>query len=394
MVVYIHGGGFEYGANTQITSDLSGLASTGQVVGVSVNYRLGALGWFSLSQYGGVFEEATNLGLQDVIAALNWVKENIDRFGGDPENVTVTGHSGGAFISAALLAAPSADGLYHRLAAFSGGASRIVPAWWAEELAHKVLTDLGFQNDPEQLLTVDAQLLTETLNKVSPRDIGDRNGVDNTTLGIVDDHIQPGSVIEDTPLDVIKSGRHRDIDILFSSATNEGDWWVINATKSFDPGSIENIVDELVMKSRIPRSRAKRIVAVYDVDGRTPVDVRGALLTDYLYTFPAIRAALSHAAAGGNAYLLSIGSSEGAPAVHGTEMYGIVGQQAPGGSTDQLTRDTFVRDTLISFATDKAKQLWRRVGKEPTTRGIGKLPYDSTAHAGEVLNTFEGIDRP
>ncbi|MBE7145318.1 carboxylesterase family protein [Bacillus paranthracis] len=393
VVVYIHGGGFEYGANTQITSNLSGLASTGQVVGVSINYRLGVLGWLSLSQYGGVFEDATNLGLQDVITALQWVKQNIVCFGGDPENVTVTGHSAGAFISAALLAAPSADGLYHRLAVFSGGASRIVPAWWAEELAHKVLTELGFQNDPEQLLTVDAQLLAETLIKVSLRDIGDKNGVDNNTIGIVNDHTFPGSVISETPLAVLKSGRHRDIDILFSSATNEADWWVINATKSFDPGSVDNIVDQLVMKSRIPRSRAKRIVDVYNVDGRTPVEVRGALLTDYIYTLPASRAAISHAAAGGNAYLLRIGPSEGAPAVHGTEMYGIVGQQVPGGSADQLTRDTLVRDTLISLATGKTNQLWQSVGMEPTTKGIGRIPYDSTVYSNEVLSTFEGIDR-
>ncbi|WP_338323247.1 MULTISPECIES: hypothetical protein [Bacillus cereus group] len=192
---------------------------------------------------------------------------------------------------------------------------------------------------------------------------------------------------------VLNSGRHRDIDILFSSATNEADWWVINATKSFDPGSVDDIVDQLVMKSRIPRSRAKRIVDVYNVDGRTPVEVRGALLTDYLFTLPASRAAISHAAAGGNAYLLRIGPSEGAPAVHGTEMYGIVGQQVPGGSADQLTRDTLVRDTLISLATGKTNQLWQSVGMEPITKGIGRIPYDSTVYSNEVLNTFEGIDR-
>ena len=321
------------------------------------------------------------------------MQENIARFGGDPQNVTVTGHSAGAYSTIGLLAAPAADGLYQRLAAFSGGASRIVPAWWAEELAIKFLNELGIADDPEQLLTLDAKLLAETLIKVSPRDIGDRHGIDNTTIGIVNDHAQTGAVLADTPLRILESGRHRDIDILFSTATNEADWWVINATEKFDPGSIDNLVDELVTKSRIPRSRARRIVAAYDVNGRTPVEVRGALFTDYFFTLPAARAALAHAAAGGSAYLLSVGPVEGAYAVHGTEMYGIVGQQRPGQSDEQSARDTFVRVALLNFATGNYDRLWNAVTAEPNSHGIGNSPYDPTAHAAEVMCTFEGIER-
>ncbi|MEO6522072.1 MAG: carboxylesterase family protein [Mucilaginibacter sp.] len=303
------------------------------------------------------------------------------------------GHSAGAYCTTALIAARAADGLYHRLAAFSGGASRIVPAWWAEELAITFLTELGIADDPKQLFTLDAKLLAETLIRVSPRDIGDRHGIDNTTIGIVDDHAQIGAVIEDTPLHILESGGHHNIDILFSTATNEADWWVINATEKFDPGSIGNLVDELVKKSRIPRSHAQRIVAAYDVNGRTPVEVRGALFTDYFFTLPAARAALAHAAAGGNAYLLSVGPAEGAHAVHGTEMYGIVGQVRPGQSNEQAIRDTFVRDTLLDFATGNYDRLWNAVTTKPTSHGIGNSPYDPTAHAAEVLRTFEGIER-
>ncbi|WP_230010856.1 carboxylesterase family protein, partial [Microbacterium sp. Bi128] len=122
VIVYIYGGGFEMGANTQTTSNASGLAATGRAVGVSLNYRLGPFGWLSLSHYGGALEDATNLAIQDIITALQWVRENIARFGGDPNNVTVTGHSAGAYSATALLAAPAADGLYHHIAAFSGGA--------------------------------------------------------------------------------------------------------------------------------------------------------------------------------------------------------------------------------------------------------------------------------
>lgn len=393
VIVYIFGGGFEVGANTSTTSNASGLAATGRAVGVSLNYRLGPFGWLSLSQYDGVFAEATNLGLQDIITALRWVQENIARFGGDPQQVTVVGHSAGAYSTMGLIATPAADGLYRRLAAFSGGASRIVPAWWAEELAIKVLAELGIADEPQQLLTTDATLLAETLIKVSPRDIGDRHGIDNTTIGVVDDHSQPGAVLTDTPLRVLASGRRRDVDILLSTATNEADWWVINATDKFDPGSIDNLVDELVTKSRIPRSRARNIVAAYNVDGRTPVEVRGALFTDYFFTLPALRAALAHSAAGGNVHLLSVGSVQDSPAVHGTEMYGIVGQQRPGRSEEQARRDTFVRDALLDFAGGNHDRLWKPVVGEPTTHGIGNPPYDPTIHAADVVRTFEGIER-
>jgi para-nitrobenzyl esterase len=393
VIVYIFGGGFEVGANTQTTSNASGLAATGRAIGVSLNYRLGPFGWLSLSHYGGALEEATNLGLQDIIAALQWVRTNIAQFGGDPDNVTVTGHSAGAYLTIGLLAAPAADGLYHRLAAFSGGASRIVPAWWAEELALTFLTELGIADDPEQLLHLDGKLLAETLIKVSPRDIGDRHGVDNTTIGVVDDHTQPGAVITEPPLRVLESGTHRDVDILFSSATHEADWWVINKTDDFDPGSIPNLVTELATKNRIPRSRAQKIVGAYDVDGRTPVEVRGALFTDYFWTLPAARGALAHAAAGGNAHLLSVGPAEGAHPVHGTEMYGIVGQARPGQSEEQATRDTFVRDALLALASGEIDELWDAVTTEPTTKSIGNPPYDPTAHAVDVLHTFDGIER-
>ena len=392
VIVYIFGGGFELGANTQTTSNASGLAATGRAIGVSLNYRLGPFGWLSLSQYGGVFADATNLGMQDIIAALQWVQVNIARFGGDPRNVTVTGHSAGAYSATALIAAPAADGLYHRIAAFSGGASRIVPAWWAEELAIAFLTKLGIADDPERLLTLDAKLLAETFIKVSPREFGQRQSIDCTTTSIVDDHAQQGAVLTGHPLRVLESGRHSDIDILFSSTTHEVDWYVIN-DRGFDPGSINNIVDVFALKGRIPRSRARRIVAAYDVNGRTPAQVRGALYTDYSFTLPAARAALAHAAAGGKAYLLTVGPVEGAHAVHGTEMYGIVGQQRPQQSDEQAMRDTFVRDALLDFAAGNHDRLWKAVTTEPTSHGIGNPPYDPTAHAAEVLRTFAGIER-
>lgn len=149
---------------------------------------------------------------------------------------------------------------------------------------------------------------------------------------------------------VLESGRHRDVDILFSSTTHETDWWVLHKTEDFDSGSIDDLVAEFAARNRIQRSRARKIVAAYDVDGRTPVQVRGALLTDFSFTLPQARGALAHAAAGGGAHLLAASPLEGAHAVHGTEMYGIVGHMRRGASDEQIARDTFLRDALLALA--------------------------------------------
>ncbi|MFJ8795748.1 carboxylesterase family protein [Streptomyces sp. NPDC102462] len=393
VAVYIHGGGFEYGANTQITSNTSGLAASGRVVGVSINYRLGALGAVSLSQYGGALAEASNLCLQDVIAALTWIKQNIAYFGGDPDNVTVYGHSAGAFSAFGLLGASAADGLYRRLAGFSAGPSRLQPAWWAEELAHRFVTELGVADNPEKLLGLDTASLVAALHKVTPTDLGARGGRDGKSLGVVLDTGQPGAVLHAHPMDVLASGTHRDVDVLLSVASDDMGWWVANDLDRFDPHTVARVVDECA-GWRFPRSRAQRIVDAYDQGGRTPAEVRAALLTDYTFALPAARGALAHAAAGGNAHLLVIGPAEGAPAVHGTEMYALVGQEQPGRSVEQAERDTRIRDIVLDFAAGERTRLWPAVTDRPTSGSVGNPPFEATAHYQAAVDLFEDIDRP
>ena len=393
VAVYIYGGGFEFGANTQITSNAAGLAASGRVVSVSINYRLGALGAVSLSQYGGRLAEASNLGLQDVIAALTWIRQHIAHFGGDPDNVTVFGHSAGAYSTFGLLGASSADGLYQRLAGFSGGPARIVPAWWAEELAHRFVTELGVADNPDKLIDLDAAALVAALRKVCPTDLGVRGGVDNQATGVVLDAGQPGAVVHAHPMDVLASGLHRDIDVLLSMASDDMGWWVANDLDRFDPHTLDRVTDE-VAGWRISRSRAKEIVGACDQDGRTPAEVRAAIMADYLFALPAARGALAHAAAGGNAHLLLIGPAEGAPAVHGTEMYALVGQEQPGRSAEQAERDTRIRDIVLDFATGEQTRLWPAVIDRPTAESVGSPPFEAGAHYQAALALWENIDRP
>lgn len=114
--------------------------------------------------------------------------------------------------------------------------------------------------------------------------------------------------------------------MLLSTASEEIGWWLRNDLARFDPHTVEAVEDE-VAGWRVARSRARAIVAEYNVAGRSPAQVRSAVLTDYIYTLPAARAALAHARAGGSSRLLMIGPTELTPAVHGTELYALVGQE-------------------------------------------------------------------
>jgi para-nitrobenzyl esterase len=217
--------------------------------------------------------------------------------------------------------------------------------------------------------------------------------VDNQATGVVLDIGQPGAVVHAHPMDVLASGAHRGVDVLLSMASDDMGWWVANDLDRFDPHTLDRVTDE-VAGWRISRSRAKKIVHAYDQGGRTPAEVRAALMADYLFALPAARGALAHAAAGGNAHLLVIGPAEGAPAVHGTEMYALVGQEKPGRRAEQAERDTRIRDILLDFVTGEQSRLWPAVTDRPTSESVGNPPFEASAHYQAALDLWEGIDRP
>jgi para-nitrobenzyl esterase len=119
--VWIHGGGYASGSANQLPFfDGRSLAAKGDIVVVTVNHRLNVLGYSDLRGLGGRYSESVNLGMQDLVAALQWVKDNIENFGGDPGSVTIDGQSGGGGKVSTLLAMPSAAGLFHKAIIQSG----------------------------------------------------------------------------------------------------------------------------------------------------------------------------------------------------------------------------------------------------------------------------------
>lgn len=145
VMLSLHGGGFTSGSSGTPGYNGDTLARLGDVVVVTINHRLGALGYLQLAELGAPAEFAQSgaSGMLDVVLALQWVRDNIERFGGDPDNVTVFGQSGGGAKTSTLLAMPGAAGLFHRAGVQSGSVLRLLTRDVASELAERLIAKLG-----------------------------------------------------------------------------------------------------------------------------------------------------------------------------------------------------------------------------------------------------------
>ncbi len=144
VMVWFHGGAFAFGSSNQIRLQGSRLCRRGGVVVVTVNQRLNIFGHLDLSEIGGAeFARSGNAGTLDMVAALEWVRDNIAGFGGDPGNVTIFGESGGGAKVSTLMAMPMARGLFHKAIVQSGAAVRLRERDRATRLTEAVLAALG-----------------------------------------------------------------------------------------------------------------------------------------------------------------------------------------------------------------------------------------------------------
>lgn len=144
VLFWLHGGGFAEGSGQEHPGyDGRNLAEKGDVVVVSINHRLNALGYLDLSSFGEKYKHSGNLGMLDIVAALKWVHENIANFGGDPNNVTIFGQSGGGGKVCTLLSMPSAKGLFAKAIIQSGTIPEMMRQDWARKIGEKTVELLG-----------------------------------------------------------------------------------------------------------------------------------------------------------------------------------------------------------------------------------------------------------
>src|ERR1700686_3701678 len=144
VMVWLHGGGFVSGSCQEHRSyDGERLSRRGDVVVVSFNRRLGPLGFLNLAPYGEKYASSAHLGMLDIIMALEWVRDNVANFGGDPGKVTIFGQSGGGGKVGTLMAMPSAKGLFHRAICQSGSMLRAGSQEKSQALADLIVAELG-----------------------------------------------------------------------------------------------------------------------------------------------------------------------------------------------------------------------------------------------------------
>ena len=166
VMVWLHGGGYAYGSGAWPVYDGANLARRGDVVVVTVNHRLNVFGYLHLAELlGKDYADSGNAGMLDLILALEWVRDNIARFGGNPDNVTIMGESGGGSKVSHLMAMPAADGLFHKAVVQSGPGLTGVPADQATSTARAIVGKLGV--DPADAGAVRRVLTTATADAIA-----------------------------------------------------------------------------------------------------------------------------------------------------------------------------------------------------------------------------------
>ncbi len=216
VMVWIHGGAFILGSGSTRMYAGDRLAHRGDVVVVTINYRLGALGFLSWDAISATHEHPpANVGLRDQIAALEWVRDNIEGFGGDPENVTVFGESAGAMSIGTLLGVPAARGLFHRAILQSGAAHNVSSVARARNIAETFAEALRVDDlKPETLLELPVMRLMEAQARTTVQ-IGLDDGI-MAWQPCVD-----GDLIPEQPLLAVDRGDAADVPVMIGTNREE-----------------------------------------------------------------------------------------------------------------------------------------------------------------------------
>jgi para-nitrobenzyl esterase len=287
VMVWLHGGGFTIGAGSQEIYNGSVLARRGGVVIVTINYRLGPLGFLRLNDVtNGRIPSSGNEGLLDQLAALRWVRDNISEFGGDPDNVTIFGESAGGMSVGALLAMPSARGLFHKAIPQSGSCDTISSAARANRTAERVLSKLGVSADDAEAIRAlpVAQLLTGVF--------GPDGKTPDRELGMAYQPVVDGTVVPRELIEMVAQGSAAGVAVMVGSNLEE--WKLFSA---MDPSAQRLDKSGLVarMSKRLTADFAGSVIATYERArasagaSNTPPELYSAIETDRVFRMPGVR---------------------------------------------------------------------------------------------------------
>jgi para-nitrobenzyl esterase len=284
VLVWLHGGGFELGSGSWAFYDGTNLARRGDVVVVTVNHRLGILGHLKLDHLDERYRGSGNAGMLDIVAALEWVRDNIAAFGGDPGNVTIFGESGGGAKTSYLLASPLAAGLFHRAAIQSGAAGAAMPTERAEKSAGHALAALGIDRAKVEQLQ---ELSYEQLLDVQTG----RNQEGRARRGLRLSPVVDGGFLTRPPAEAFADGWSRDIPVIVGTNRDEATFFGARNASMPTDGDL----DEAGLAAALAHlgDSANDLIAAYraelpEASGR---DVFIAALSDQVMRIPSVRLA-------------------------------------------------------------------------------------------------------
>lgn len=307
VMVWLHGGSFVSGSGSIAWYDGARLASRGVVV-VTLNYRLGPFGFLHLESLAGAsgageWAGAANLGLLDQAAALRWVRDHIEAFGGDPARVTLFGESAGAMSASHHLTLPSSAGLFGRVIAQSGAAGHCQDAARGDAVARRFVAELGLEpSQLSRLRDVPADALVRAATKV----IGHER---RSALPLPFQPTVDGTVMPVPTLDALRAGSAADIDLV--TGTNRDEMHLFRLVAAVAEG-VDPALDEERLLRRVTRTLdawgieapARDVVADYRSHGRgvDPSDVWMAVATDVTFAVPMVEMLDAHHTGGGRAW--------------------------------------------------------------------------------------------
>jgi para-nitrobenzyl esterase len=293
VMVWIHGGAFVSGSGHVPWYNGSNLARLYDVVVVTLNYRLGALGFLHLGHLEPAFAGSGSNGIGDQVQALQWVRDNIAGFGGDPAKVTVFGESAGGMSVSTLLGTPTATGLFRGAIAQSGAASHAHDTSTAEWVTDRFLAALGLSAatadgvlalSAEQILRAQGTVEAEVMGGAGP-------GIGRLAFQPVVD----GTRLPRPPLDAVRAGSAAGVSLVIGTTAEEWNLFQLQARSN------GNVSDDRLLRRLarvVGQDRVDDTLAVYR-DAQPDTDLDGlfcAAMTDWVFRMPAIRLAEAQAA--------------------------------------------------------------------------------------------------
>jgi para-nitrobenzyl esterase len=277
VMFWIHGGGFTAGNGIEQDGyNGENFARLGDVVFCSINHRLGPLGFCNLAAVGGEkFAESGNVGMLDIVAALEWVRDNIGNFGGDPGNVTIMGQSGGGAKVCILTAMPSAKGLFHKAVVLSGASRRAGDKAYSEKLGAAVLKESGFTaGELDKLQAMpwkDFDALATKVQQTLAKEAGPGGGMARGFGPVVD-----GTILPQHPYDPVAAPTAAAIPMIISSVENEQS--ISWADSSLESMTMEQVVERVKARAGFGAGfgdKAEEVVQSYAkaFPGRKPVEI-------------------------------------------------------------------------------------------------------------------------